>query len=250
MVGVAQLVERRVVVADVAGSSPVVHPSARAPVPGRGPFVVPGGRRDVPGGVAPARGARTATVNHGSVLDPRPRGSVHGLNSREVSRAVARAEAGKPVDVREVSALLAARDGELRAADGRRAKGQGRRARRGRTRRCGDLLAQGVHPADAAVPGPVPLLHVRDGSRQAGCPVPLPGRGAGDRPRGGGARLQGGACSRSATVPRTGGPRPGPGWRRRATTRRSSTYGPWRSGSWRRPGCCRTSTRVSCPGPR
>ena len=34
MVGVAQLVERRVVVADVAGSSPVTHPSTRQPRPG------------------------------------------------------------------------------------------------------------------------------------------------------------------------------------------------------------------------
>ncbi len=35
MVGVAQLVERRVVVADVAGSSPVTHPKARRPSPSR-----------------------------------------------------------------------------------------------------------------------------------------------------------------------------------------------------------------------
>ncbi len=35
MVGVAQLVERRVVVADVAGSSPVTHPKARRPSPCR-----------------------------------------------------------------------------------------------------------------------------------------------------------------------------------------------------------------------
>ena len=39
MVGVAQLVERRLVVADVAGSSPVTHPKGEALVPtGRGPF--------------------------------------------------------------------------------------------------------------------------------------------------------------------------------------------------------------------
>ncbi len=31
MVGIAQLVERRVVVADVAGSSPVTHPDGKAP---------------------------------------------------------------------------------------------------------------------------------------------------------------------------------------------------------------------------
>src|SRR6185436_8073846 len=35
VVGVAQLVERRLVVADVAGSSPVTHPHVRGPVPPR-----------------------------------------------------------------------------------------------------------------------------------------------------------------------------------------------------------------------
>ena len=33
VVGIAQLVERRVVVADVAGSSPVTHPDQKAPGP-------------------------------------------------------------------------------------------------------------------------------------------------------------------------------------------------------------------------
>ena len=42
MVGVAQLVERRLVVADVAGSSPVTHPHERGPRPhGTGAFLVP-----------------------------------------------------------------------------------------------------------------------------------------------------------------------------------------------------------------
>ena len=42
MVGVAQLVERRVVVADVAGSSPVVHPdcAGRLRSPGRCPRIL------------------------------------------------------------------------------------------------------------------------------------------------------------------------------------------------------------------
>lgn len=42
MVGVAQLVERRVVVADVAGSSPVVHPecAGRLRSPGRCPHIL------------------------------------------------------------------------------------------------------------------------------------------------------------------------------------------------------------------
>jgi len=50
VVGVAQLVERRLVVADVAGSSPVTHPHVRRPVPPRGdrPTVVcqPAGEGD------------------------------------------------------------------------------------------------------------------------------------------------------------------------------------------------------------
>jgi predicted Zn-dependent protease with MMP-like domain len=37
MVGIAQLVERLVVVQEVAGSSPVTHPKVKAPVLGRGP---------------------------------------------------------------------------------------------------------------------------------------------------------------------------------------------------------------------
>src|SRR4051794_41015759 len=45
MVGVAQLVERCVVVADVAGSSPVTHPNDERPstraTTGRGPFCTP-----------------------------------------------------------------------------------------------------------------------------------------------------------------------------------------------------------------
>lgn len=46
----------------------------------------------------------------------------------------------------------------------------------------------------------------------------------------------------SATGPRTGGPRPGPGSTSRATTRRWPTCGRWPCGCWRRPGCCPTST--------
>lgn len=44
-------------------------------------------------------------------------------------------------------------------------------------------------------------------------------------------------------------PRPANGSTRTATTTRSRTYGPSRSGSWRRRACCPTSTRVSCHGP-
>src|SRR5690554_6364737 len=42
MVGVAQLVERRVVVADVAGSSPVTHPESEARTDRSGPRPCPG----------------------------------------------------------------------------------------------------------------------------------------------------------------------------------------------------------------
>jgi hypothetical protein len=60
-----------------------------------------------------------------------------------------------------------------------------------RRARCHHLLAQGVHPADPAVPGPVRLLHVRHGARAAGQPLPVPGPGARHRAPGRRARLQG-----------------------------------------------------------
>ena len=87
----------------------------------------------------------------------------------------------------------------------------------------GHLLAQGVHPADPAVPGPLPLLHVRrptpgqlraTGRRCTSRPTrssTSPGRA----PRSAARRR----CSPSATGPRTAGRRRGSGSTRTATTR-------------------------------
>ena len=57
----------------------------------------------------------------------------------------------------------------------------------------GHLLAQGVHPAHDAVPGPLSLLHVRQAPGQARSPVPVTRGGRGDRRGGQAARVQGGA---------------------------------------------------------
>src|SRR5699024_2025137 len=53
----------------------------------------------------------------------------------------------------------------------------------------------------------------------------------------------------SGTARRSAGPRPATGSNPEASTRRSTTCGRCRSASWRRRGCCHTSTRASCPGP-
>ena len=93
------------------------------------------------------------------------------------------------------------------------------------------------------MPGPLPLLHVRHRARHASTSrVPVAGRGPRDRPRRAPRWAARRRCSPSATGPRTAGPRPGSGWTRTATTTPWPTSGPWRSGCWRRPGCCRTST--------
>ncbi len=56
------------------------------------------------------------------------------------------------------------------------------------------LFAQGVHPADAALPRQLPLLHLRPSAApQRTPPICHAGRGAGDRPRRRRRRLQGGA---------------------------------------------------------
>ena len=129
----------------------------------------------------------------------------------QVRRALARAERGAALDLDEATALLAARGEELdrlcAAAARVRDAGLVAAGRPG----VGDLLAQGLHPGHPAVPGPVPLLHVRRdaGARRArgAGAVPLPRRDPRDRPR----RVPSWAawrrCSRSATGPRTAGPR-------------------------------------------
>ena len=80
---------------------------------------------------------------------------------QQVRRALARAERGAALDVGEATALLAAPGDDLdrlcAAAARVRDAGLVAAGRPG----CGDLLAQGVHPGHQAVPGPVPLLHVR-----------------------------------------------------------------------------------------
>ena len=86
------------------------------------------------------------------------------------------------------------------------APGPGRRAGRGRAARRHHLLAQGLHPADPAVPGPLPLLHVRHRAGPAGqrrtCRRTRCSRSPGRAPRSAARRR----CSPSATGPRTAGP--------------------------------------------
>ena len=93
-----------------------------------------------------------------------------------------------------------------------------------RARQPGHLLAQGVHPADHAVPRPVRLLHLRQGPGPAGVartcpstrcsPSPAPaGRPAATRP-----------CSPWARAPRTATRPPAGGWPSTATPRRSTTW--------------------------
>ena len=118
--------------------------------------------------------------------------------------------------------------------------------------RGGDLLPQGVHPGHPAVPGPLPLLHVRrprrgssSGTGRRRSSPPTRSSTSPRRARSWAARRR---CSPWATGPRTGGPRPENGCTSRATTRRWPTSGRWPSGCSRRPGCCRTSTRAYVVG--
>ena len=72
MVAIAQLVERLVVVQEVAGSSPVSHPSTKAPHRWCGAFVVHrAARRRPTGGVAPQARFAIASAKFASVgFDP------------------------------------------------------------------------------------------------------------------------------------------------------------------------------------
>ena len=74
-----------------------------------------------------------------------------------------------------------------------RAHGGSRAAPRSRPRQHRLLLAQGVHPADAALPRHLPLLHLRARPARGRIRLSLAGRGAGDRARGRRCRLPGGA---------------------------------------------------------
>ncbi|GAA2865453.1 hypothetical protein GCM10020220_063470 [Nonomuraea rubra] len=89
-------------------------------------------------------------------------------------RALARARDGKTLDVTEATVLLHARDGHLDTLleHASRVRDAGLRA----AGREGDhhVQQEGVHPVDPAVPGPLWLLHVRDGAAQAARAVPEP----------------------------------------------------------------------------
>ena len=108
-------------------------------------------------------------------------------------RALRRVRDGVALDVTEASVLLAARGEQLDELLGRRVprprRGAGRRRPSGRRH----LLPQGVRAAHAAVPRPLPLLHVRHRAAPPARGVPRARRGAGDRPRRSRRRVQGGA---------------------------------------------------------
>ena len=133
---------------------------------------------------------------------------------QQMRRALARADRGAALDVAEAAALLAARGDDL-----------DRLLRRGRAGSAtpGCVAAgrpgvvtysqQGLHPADPAVPGPLPLLHVRHraGSRRGrrrSWPPTRCSRSPARAPRWAARRR----CSPSATGPRTAGRRPASGW--------------------------------------
>ena len=80
-----------------------------------------------------------------------------------------------------------------------RAHGGSRAAPRSRPRQHRLLFAQGVHPADAALPRHLPLLHLRARPARGRIGLSLAGRGAGDRARGRAMPAARRRCSRSAT---------------------------------------------------
>ena len=128
-------------------------------------------------------------------------------------------------------------------AGARRGLGVGRTARRRRPV-ADHLFAQGVHPGHPSVPRQLPLLHLRHRAR-ASC-VPRDGHVSGarrdsrHRPPRRRTGLQGSAIHARRPARGRAGPRPGSGSTSAATTPRWTTCGRWRSGCWRRPGCCRT----------
>ena len=87
----------------------------------------------------------------------------------------------------------------LRRSRGVDASGRGPERSRARADRF--VFAQGVRPADEAVPGSLPLLHVRAGAAHRRTRVPLARRGAGDRASRAGRPTARKCCSRSATSP-------------------------------------------------
>ncbi|GAA3130825.1 hypothetical protein GCM10020001_061090 [Nonomuraea salmonea] len=171
------------------------------------------------------------------------RRTVHLMSSDSaLRRALARARDGKTLDVTEATVLLHARDGHLDTLldHASRVRDAGLRTvgREGiityskkvfipLTRLCRDrcgycTFATAPHKLPAPFLSPDEVLEI---ARQGG--------------RRWGARRR---CSRWATGRRIAGTRRGSGSTPMAMTTRCPTSGPWRSGCWRRPVCCRTST--------
>ena len=97
--------------------------------------------------------------------------------TESIAALCARAAAGEPLDDEQALALAACED-----LDG--AAGGGARAARPRPSGGRELLAQGLHPADPAVPRRLPLLHLRARAARAEGALSL-GRGGGRDRRGG-----------------------------------------------------------------
>ena len=108
------------------------------------------------------------------------------------------------------------------------------------------LLAQGVHPADDAVPRQVRLLHVRPAAGPPRLALPLPRRGARHRPRRSAGRLPRGAVHAGRAPRGALRRRRATGSRPTATTPPSTTSRPWRSWCSTRSGCSPTPTPARC----
>ncbi len=177
-------------------------------------------RRNFPAPIPPAS---AVTRIHGSVVRSRTDGRGHD-RARAPARARPRRCRQGAVGRRDRVAARGARSGPPTADVARVAPA------RARTRQHRHVLAQGLRPAHDAVPGPLPLLHVRQAARQARTAVPVARRRSWRSPRPG-RRL---GCKEALF---TLGDRPGgalPGGARRGspnagTARRSSTSGPPRS---------------------
>ena len=137
--------------------------------------------------------SRDLLCGHGLYADPSGRSGTRRRPPAALRRALRRVRDGVALDVTEASVLLAARGEQLDEllAAAARVRDAGLRRRRAPGRR--HLLPQGVRPAHAAVPRPLPLLHLRHRPAPAARGVPGARRGAGDRPGGRRAGLQGGA---------------------------------------------------------
>ena len=174
------------------------------------PLVAPPAR-STPG---PARAAAPATQSRGAAPATQSRAAATGGRRAQAVRERAAPGAG-PGPGRQGAGSGRGRDaaaGPRRAADRPaqlRVPDQGRRPGGGWPARRHHLLAQGLHPADQAVPGPLRLLHLRHGARPAAQPLPVAGRGHRDRRRRRRAGLQGGPVhpGRPARGPLAPGPR-------------------------------------------